>query len=186
MASAYGGSNSSIVLWSYPELKPKKELLGHSGPISVVIQVENNYLVSCSFDTTIIVWDLDKYRGVFSLDCHLSPILSASYHQKSQILICGALDFSICICALDFSGPTLTEFKLMKRIIGEGPIMDIAPVGLDRFLTLENTKICVYDTRGFKYSDFELKCLPSTFQKLNNDIGVIIDADGLPSTFKIA
>lgn len=182
--SAYSGEESSIVVWNFPELKPYKEMFGHEGIISQQFTISNNYLVSCSYDCSMIFWDLDSFKGVLSLDCHESPIFSSSYDQNTETILCGALDFSICVCTLEFDEGELMDCRLHRRIKGVGPIFDLCFIGLDRFISLENSKIRLYDTRGFVLKELETGVIPNYFLQEDEHGGIVVDNTGQPHLLK--
>jgi hypothetical protein len=179
--TGYSGSLScSIVVWDAASIKPLKELCGHTGTISSLQYIVPNYLVSTSFDRRVIFWDLDECEATLSSEVHQTPILSSHYDTNSKCLYTGSLDGCIVISGLVIDEGELIDLKIFKKIAGSGPILQLASCLDDRLLSLQNSKLIVYDTRGFQCKEIKTNTIPTSIQMIDEEKGLFVDAEGRP------
>lgn len=183
--TAYSNLSFSIVKWNYPEFLPEQELLGHNDKISCMLSIPCNYLLSFSFDHSMIIWDLDEMKATFSIKSHKSPILAACYDQHTSTIFSGALDNQIIVAGLEYSRSEIVDYRVKRVVKGTGPVLSIGNLGYDRLISFENASLRIYDYRGILYKEIKINCLPAGFLMLEEDLGAIMDAEGIPRSFSV-
>lgn len=53
-----GSSDSSCIIWHFPQMKPFRRVFRQTGPV-LALSADDEYIVSCSRDSTISVWGWD-------------------------------------------------------------------------------------------------------------------------------
>lgn len=179
--TGYSGTLScSIVVWDASTVKPLKELCGHTGTISSLQYIVPNYLVSTSFDRKVIFWDLDECEAALSSEVHQTPILSSHYDPDSKCLFTGSLDGCIVISGLVMEEGELIDLKIFKKIAGNGPILQLASCLDDKLLSLQNSRLIIYDCRGLQCKEIKTNTIPTSIQMFDDEKGVFVDAEGRP------
>uniref|UniRef100_A0A915JH67 tRNA (34-2'-O)-methyltransferase regulator WDR6 n=1 Tax=Romanomermis culicivorax TaxID=13658 RepID=A0A915JH67_ROMCU len=84
----------------------------HGRHVKQVLKIENRFLVTCSEDTTIAIWDIKggKFQLLRRLKSKFSSILCMDYDTRSKILCTGGGRGEICIFACD----TVPDFRLVQ------------------------------------------------------------------------
>lgn len=90
-----GNANGDISLWSLERGEVRMKFTGHSDVVMGLILVQNiqpPLLVSCSLDTTIRTWDLE--RGCAKGVCigHQQAVVCMAYCEEVRLLISGGMD----------------------------------------------------------------------------------------------
>jgi hypothetical protein len=187
LCTAYGAaSEATIVIWDFINLKPLKELCGHTGIISTMEYISPNYLISASFDRKVIIWDLNECEAALSLEIHSSPILSSYFDQETQCLYTGALDSTIVVSGLVIESGEVVDCKILKTISGTGPVLYLNSYMGDKLISFQNSKIVIYDSRGLLFRDLKTNTLPNTLEMINDDKGIFVDINGKPFLLNIA
>lgn len=70
---ATGASNGEFFYWDMKDWSVQHELIGHTGGV-LDIQMTDQYIVSCSKDTSIRVWSRDTLEPYRSLQGHRGPV----------------------------------------------------------------------------------------------------------------
>lgn len=176
-----GTSSCSIVVWDASSLKPLKELCGHTATVSCLDYIQPNYLISSSFDRKTIFWDLDECEAVLSSEAHQTPVLCSYYDSDTLCLYTGSLDGSIVISGLVMDEGELTDLKIFKKIAGSGPILHLSACLDDKLLSLQNSRLVVYDSRGVQCKEIKSQSMVTTsVYMLNQEICLLIDPNGRP------
>jgi WD40 repeat protein len=179
--TGYSGSSScSIVVWDSSSLKPLKELCGHESTVSGLHYILPNYLISTSFDRKVIFWDLGECEAVLSSETHQTPIISSYYHNETSCLYTGSLDGIIIVTGLVIDHRELTDIKILKKIIGQGPILNMACCLDDKILTLQNSRLIIYDSRGYQTKELKTNTMPVSVVMVDEEKGYFVDAEGKP------
>lgn len=72
------------------------ELKSHNGPVlCLAITSDDQYFLSGSTDKSVILWDLNYLKNVFSFKSHLSDVNSLSISQDNQYFLSGSSDCSL-------------------------------------------------------------------------------------------
>ena len=72
-------------------------LEGHTDCVYYISQLDNNKLISCSWDETIKIWTLSSDIPFKVLKGHQDKINSILYVKEKDMLISGSLDTLFCI-----------------------------------------------------------------------------------------
>lgn len=177
--SAYGGIYNSIVVHSYPELKPLKEMLGHEAEITSLTLLQSNYLLSCSVDCSLIIWDLDQFTGMASLELEEGQILCSAYDRETKTVLVGREDSKVCVCILEFNqeNDLIDNFRLLRTLKTSGSVSHIEVLEMDRFVAFENPHAFVYDTRGIRYRKISFSNFPTQISKLDHQVILIANGE---------
>jgi WD40 repeat protein len=175
-----GGSSCSIVVWDAATLKPLKELCGHSSTVSSLQYILPNYLITTSFDRKVIFWDLGECEAVLSSEVHQTPIISSYYHSETKCLYTGSLDGTIVVSGLVMDHGELTDLRIFKKIAGQGPILSLACCLDDKIMSLQNSRLTIYDSRGLLVKEVKTNTMPTSVTMLDEEKGFFVDAEGKP------
>ncbi|XP_037465557.1 uncharacterized protein LOC119337499 isoform X1 [Triticum dicoccoides] len=119
---ATGCKNGKVQVWLLGSLYPEYSFGGHSGTVNCVDFIPHggqHYLVSCSEDGTIMIWDLQKREGICTIEVR-APVLSVLAHPNLPLLITGTSHGIIYVWSS-------TDFRLKRTINlgGGGPIVSL-------------------------------------------------------------
>ncbi|MCP5096640.1 MAG: WD40 repeat domain-containing protein, partial [Chloroflexi bacterium] len=95
-----GGEDGTITLWLTPE---QSEIIGqHNGAITALAaDVEEQYIASGSWDSTILLWDLAGTDDPpFKLNAHTRGIASLTFDAERQTLASGSWDDTVILWQL--------------------------------------------------------------------------------------
>jgi WD40 repeat protein len=140
LITAYLNDKYSLVVWQLDNLKPIKELLGHTNIVSSIITLRDSIIASTSLDSKIIFWDVEKNSVYLSIEGHKSGILCSAYNQEKEILYTGGLDGTICAWGLTIERDSLGCVPLLK-INSINSINSVIVLPMDRILCLENSSV---------------------------------------------
>ncbi len=67
------------------------ELKGHKRPVTCVTQLDDDYIVSGSYDKTLIIWDINKGTQLMKLKGHTSPVKCVT-KISNNCIVSGSFD----------------------------------------------------------------------------------------------
>ncbi|KAF7957343.1 hypothetical protein EAE96_002929 [Botrytis aclada] len=101
------GLNAKIKIWDVLSGKLIRVLVGHGGAINelIISPTDPQILVSCSKDTTIRIWSLDRNNeehpcAAILSGGHRTTILTIAFHRSGRYLLSGGEDYMICLWTL--------------------------------------------------------------------------------------
>ncbi|MFM9973675.1 MAG: c-type cytochrome [Beijerinckiaceae bacterium] len=103
-----------LVLSAWFPLQAAAEMRGHGGPVkAIAISPDGKTAVTGSFDTTVIIWDLEREIAKQVLRLHEGPVNGVQFRDSSEFLT-GSDDGRLILWT--------TDNYSVKRVIGErGP-----------------------------------------------------------------
>ena len=91
-----GSCDHTIVMWNLENYTHVGVLQGHKAPIQDLMMLKNGFLVSCAFDTKIIIWDYTG-RIIETLTWKRQEFRCIAYIEKIGKLFAGTNDKDILI-----------------------------------------------------------------------------------------
>lgn len=136
---ASAGSDSTIILWSYPDLAVLIKIQGHTDGVSTLdFSPDGRWLASGSRDKTVKIWDLEDGQLVKTLTEGLSRgIYAVKYSPDGKRL-----------------GTTSWRFEKGKGVIGFAKLFD-----LETDATLQSFDLDTHPVSGFDFSKDGKKAL---------------------------
>ncbi|KAM0137367.1 hypothetical protein ACHAP3_004174 [Botrytis cinerea] len=101
------GLNAKIKIWDVLSGELIRVLVGHGGAINelIISPTDPQILASCSKDTTIRIWSLDRNNeehpcAAILSGGHRTTILTIAFHRSGRYLLSGGEDYMICLWSL--------------------------------------------------------------------------------------
>ena len=93
---ASGGLDNTCSIFSLKtdegNVKMSKELSGHTGYLSCCRFLDDNQILTCSGDSTCVLWDIETGKPLTTYSGHTADVMSLSVSPDSQTFISGAVD----------------------------------------------------------------------------------------------
>ncbi|QEG02871.1 WD domain, G-beta repeat [Stieleria maiorica] len=97
-----GRRHFPLAVYDSQNRKPIGQIRGHAAPISfAALLPDRNEIVSCSYDTQVMIWDAKTLRLKRTLASHRSPITSAAIAADGQMLASADHDGTLNLWNLD-------------------------------------------------------------------------------------
>ena len=117
-----GGNDDTIRLWDTDRAEPLEALRGHLAPVqALALDGSAKTLVSGSEDGSVIVWDLEVLKLVYSESkAHRGPVHSVDLHPRKSVLASGGKDGKVRLWNLDGLKPLRTLVEHQKPVTQVG------------------------------------------------------------------
>lgn len=113
----FSTGNFEVCMYHVPSKKMVRKLVGHTDTInSLQITSNNKFLISCSSDKTIRVWNLDTGDIENSFACNESEILCSVLSHDDEFIVVGAANSIIYIIRLETGEVVLTGDKHIEAV----------------------------------------------------------------------
>lgn len=89
-------SDKSIIIWKTPKFSLCQILKGHKEGINdIVWTFDNKYIISCSDDRTIKIWNVFTSENIKTITGHTNCVFCLSLHLLTNMLLSGSYDTTI-------------------------------------------------------------------------------------------
>ena len=139
-----GGLDSKICVWEKAGVKCN-DLTGHKASISKVMVDHSNIAISSSYDTGLLLWNINKSGACAGLfGGHQAPIFDFDWHNS--VCASGGKDGSFAIWDINNSS---TIYKSMAHV---GPVSKIKILDENYIASVGNSDGClhIFDSRSMK------------------------------------
>ncbi|KAF0988443.1 hypothetical protein HZS_7006, partial [Henneguya salminicola] len=159
--------NSQICLWTFRDdiVSPALPLLtyiGHSFPVSDIIwgKSDQSNFASCSFDTTVRLWNSDRSSPVRIMAGHLDCVNAINFDEKG-VLIASASSDNTCRIFDTRTGNFIRLFNSHTS-----PVTTVCFSNKDTIISCGlDKKMIVWDIRGGK--PVSIFCFPESFSHIS-------------------
>ena len=181
LVAASGMTNPTLLVINLLSGNQLLELTGHSQFVSRLLKLTDNCFASCSFDRSLRIWDIKDGSCTFNKTIHDAPLITASYSSSMGLIATG--DLSGCIVLSSVSLYTGGSFKSCEQYLkfqGAGPILEIFFDFHQKIVTLEGSKLRVYDCRGTVFKDLKSPHFVSSAYFIDASTILLTDISGKP------
>lgn len=103
---AAGGIDQRVLLYSINPIAKKREkvdlmakqteLTGHNGPITSLAFLDNQYMITASRDSTLLLWNVNKHGYLMSYSDHGGDVNSVDICSVNRnIIVSGSVDTAV-------------------------------------------------------------------------------------------
>eukprot|EP01084_Bolivina_argentea_P039588 73147_1 len=115
---ASGGLDNTCTIYDIKDLqgwndsqKPYKELQKHEGYVSGVRFMDDNQILSCSGDSSIILWDIEKAMAIHTFIGHNEDVECIDINQENSLFISGGIDTFAKVWDYRTNGDAILNFR---------------------------------------------------------------------------
>lgn len=158
--------DKSLIVWSLDRSDgvngvPRTRLHGHSHFVSdVVLSSDGHYALSCSWDKTLRLWDLQKWVPTRRFDGHGHDVLSVAFSSDNRQIISGSRDKTIRLwntlaeCKYSIQEEGHTDWVSSVRFSPSTSNPIIVSCGWDKMVKVWNLSNCKLKTNHYGHTGY--------------------------------
>jgi WD40 repeat protein len=96
---ASGSQDNNVMIWNIDEKTCLRVLSGHTNWVTLVTPFmrENNLLISCAYDHTVLIWDLNTGEQIRKLNNVFGKCCGNAYYFNPNFILYGTTNNNICV-----------------------------------------------------------------------------------------